>query len=200
MNVILVLLAVELFSNINIVTLVWNQLIIGKKVLLEFVNDKNDTIGILNKYSANTIAHHSGVYCSESSDTYRKIIDVHRSISAMVSHSKTLIVTDGMIEVSNSDIINTSNHNNYCNDYKKNNNNNCETKKSNSNTNINIFSGNNNNTNAALNLSIVVEINSMLADDACTNTKVTKNVQGFKKLKPGKNISIENSKPCIDNG
>ena len=92
-----------------------------------------------------------------------------------------------MIEVSNSDIINTSNRNNYYNDYKKNNNNNCETRKSNSNTNINIFSGNNINTNAALNLSIVFGINSMLADDVCTNIKVTNNVQGFKKLKPGKN-------------
>ena len=186
MKAILLLLVLVLFSNINIniVTLISNQLIICEKVLLEFVKDKNDTIGISNKYS-----NHSDVYGSESSDTYRKIIDVHCRSTAMVSHSKTLIITDSMIEVSKSDIINSPNHNNNCNDYEKNNNNHCETRTSNNHTNINIFSGNSNNSNAALNSSIIVRINIMLVNDICTNIKLaTNHVQGFEKLKSGKNI------------
>ena len=183
MKVILLLLVLEMFSNINIniVTLVSNQLIIDEKVLLEFVNDKNNTIGISNKYS-----NHSG---AESTETYRKIIDVHCRSTAMVSHSKTLIITDSMIEVSKSDIINSPNHNNNCNDYEKNNNNHCETRTSNNHTNINIFSGNSNNSNAALNSSIIVRINIILVNDICTNIKLaTNHVQGFEKLKSGKNI------------
>ena len=74
-------------------SLVWSQLIISQKVLLQFVNDKNDTIGISNQYSANIITHHSGVHCSELSDTYGKIINVHRSLTAMTSHSNTNINT-----------------------------------------------------------------------------------------------------------
>ena len=184
------LLIVELFSNINIVTLIWNQLMIGKKVLLEFVNDKNDTIGISNQYSATIITNHAGVYYSEVSDTYRKTIDVHRSLTAMTSHHKTLNITGDMIEVSNSDIIDRSNYNN-----------NCETRKCNSNINVNILSGNNNNSNAALNLSIIVGTNSILVNDICTNIKrASNNVQGFKTLKPGRSIMVENSKSRIDNG
>ena len=190
MKVMLVLLVLELFSNMNIVTLVWNQLMIGEKILLEFGNDKNDAICISNQYSANIITHHLCVYCLELSDTCGKTNDVHCSLTAMDSHSSTLNITCDMREVSNFDTIDRSNYIN-----------NCETTKSNSNTNINIFSGNNNNSNAALNSSIIVETNSTIVNDICTNIKLaTNNVQGFKKLNPGRSIIIQTSKSRIDNG